>query len=182
VPFLLIPLLVLLAVIALMPLSLVLRYRASKARRLARGWVAVVNVVGAGLSSAFLLLAAAVTSFWVPNAFRSAALGLLAGCLLGLVGLWLSRWETTPRSLHFTPNRWLVLTLMLVVAGRVLYGFWRGFHSWRAALHGTTWIAAAGVAGSLAAGAVVLGYYLTYWAGVWRRFQRHKRTWSVVSP
>jgi hypothetical protein len=32
-----------------------------------------------------------------------------------------------------------------------------------------------GVAGSLAAGALVLGYYLSYWAGLWWLFRRHRR-------
>jgi hypothetical protein len=144
--------------------------------------VAVVNLVGVSLSAALLLMAAAVTSAWVPNAFTYTAAGLAGGGLLGLLGLWLSRWEVTPRSLHYTPNRWLVLVIMLVVTARVLYGFWRGWHTWRATVDGTSWLAASGVAGSLAAGAVVLGYYLSYWAGVWRRLKRHRRTWTVIEP
>jgi len=34
------------------------------------------------------------------------------------------------------------------------------------------WTAASGAAGSLAAGAVALGYYLVYWIGVRRRVER----------
>jgi len=34
-------------------------------------------------------------------------------------------------------------------------------------------VASFGVAGSLAAGAVVLGYYLSYWLGIRRRLRRH---------
>ena len=40
-------------------------------------------------------------------------------------------------------------------------------------MEGESWFVAAGVAGSMAAGAVVLGYYLTYWIGVRRRYRRH---------
>lgn len=164
-----------LGVIALMPLSLVLRYRAGTARRPARRWVAVINVVAVGISASLLLIVAAFTSLWVPVAFRYALLGLAGGCLLGLVGLWLSRWEATPRSLHVTPSRALVLAITLVVTARILYGFWRGWHAWHSTPGDTSWLAASGAAGSLAAGALVLGYYLTYWAGVWRRVSRHRR-------
>jgi hypothetical protein len=74
--------------------------------------------------------------------------------------------------LHYTPNRWLVLAITLVVTARVLYGFWRAWESWRAGLSEGSWFVAAGVAGSMAAGAVVLGYYLVYWIGVRRRLRR----------
>jgi hypothetical protein len=167
---------VVLAVIALVPLSLVLRYRASTARRLARGWVAVVNVVAVALSAALFLVVAAVTSFWVPEAFTYSLMGLAGGALLGMLGLASSRWETTPESLHYTPNRWLVLAIMLVVTSRMAYGLWRGWHTWHSVPGDTSWLAASGAAGSLAAGAVVLGYYLAYWTGLWHRVKRHRRT------
>ena len=122
-----------LALIALMPLSLVVRYRAGTARRPARRWVAAINLVAVGISSALLLMVAGVTSYWIPMAFRCALMGFLGGCLLGILGLWLSRWEETLRSLHYTPSRMLVLAITLVVTARLLYGFWR---SWpRLALH-----------------------------------------------
>jgi hypothetical protein len=158
--------------VALMPLSLVVRYRAGTARRLARGWLAVANVLGFALSAGLLLLVAAVTSAWVPDAFSSACIGLAGGVLLGLLGLWLTRWEHAPRSLHYTPNRWLVLAIMLVVTSRMAYGFWRSWHAWRSAADDTSWLASSGAAGSLAAGAVVLGYYLMYWTGLWRRMKQ----------
>jgi hypothetical protein len=168
-------LLVVVALPALIPLSIVLRYRAGTARRRARGWVATVNLVAIALSAGLFLAAAAVTSLWVPKAFLYGLLGLAGGWLLGLVGLALSRWEATPDSLHYTPNRWLVLALTLVVTSRMMYGFWRAWHAWRSTPDESSWLAASGAAGSLAAGAVVLGYYLAYWAGVRRRFARSHR-------
>lgn len=161
--------------IAMMPLSIVLRYRAGTARRQARGWVATINVLGVAISVALFLLVAAVTSLWVPKAFSYTLLGLAGGSLLGLLGLFSSRWEATPRSLHYTPNRWLVLAIMLVVTSRLIYGFWRGWHTLRSAPGDTSFLVAFGAAGSLAAGAVVLGYYLAYWTGLWYRLRRHKR-------
>jgi hypothetical protein len=167
-----------LAAIVLMPLALVLRYRAGTARRPARRWVTAINLVAVGISAALLLMVAGVTSYWIPVAFAYALVGLAVGCLLGLLGLSLSRWEETPRSLHYTPSRMLVLTITLIVTARLLYGFWRSWHAWHSTPGDASWLAASGAAGSLAAGALVLGYYLTYWAGVWRRIGRHLRTTS----
>jgi hypothetical protein len=160
---------VLLAAIALMPLSLVLRYRRGTARRRARGWVAGINFAGLMISAVLFLAVAAVTSIWVRDAFWYALTGFLGGCALGALGLWLTRWESAPGSLYYTPNRWLVLAITLVVTARIVYGFWRGWHTWRAGVDGTSWIAESGAAGAMAAGAVVLGYYFLYWMGVRRR-------------
>jgi hypothetical protein len=166
-------LLLLAAPILLFPLSLVLRYRAGTARRQARGWVVTLNLAALAISTSLFLLGAGVTGIWVPNALLYSVLGLLGGIALGIVGLWVSRWERAPQALHYTPNRWLVLAVTLLVTARILYGFWRGWHAWRHAPGDTSWLAAFGIAGSMAAGAVVLGYYLSYWAGVRRRLKAH---------
>jgi hypothetical protein len=160
--------------IALMPVALVLRYRTGTARRAARGWVVTTNFVGIALSTVIFMVGAAVTALWVPDAFRYSLIGLGVGCALGIAGLALSRWEAGPRGLMYTPNRWLVLSITLMVTARILFGFWRGWQTWRAGIEGTSLLVSAGVANSLAAGAVVLGYYLIYWAGVRRRLQRHR--------
>jgi hypothetical protein len=161
--------LVLLLAVALVlatPFLLYLRYRTGTMRRRGRKWVANVNLASLGLSAALLVWVAALTTFWVPHAFSYSLVGLLAGSLLGFLGLALTRWEATPRGLHYTPNRWLVLLVTLAVATRLLYGLWRIWHAWRAAGADHSWLAAAGVPGSMAVGAVVIGYYLTYFAGV----------------
>lgn len=176
-PLLILPLLAVLALfalVALIPFSIVQRYRLGTSRQRARGWLATINLAGLGLSAILFLTSAAVTTLWVPGALTYTAGGLAAGAVLGITGLWLTRWEPSPGALHYTPNRVLVLGVMLIVFARLLYGFWRGWHSWRAGLQGESWFVAAGVAGSMAAGAVVLGYYLTYWIGVRRRYRRHE--------
>jgi hypothetical protein len=170
VPFLL--LLVPVVVIALMPLILLQRYRAGTARRLARPWVATLQVVAVVVSAAFFLVTAAITSIWVPAALRSAGAGLAGGIVLGLAGLLLTRWEATPRSLHYTPNRWLVLVVTMVVSARVLYGFWRGWMTVQSAAGAGSFIDGFGIAGSLGAGATVLGYYLGYGIGLRLRIRR----------
>ena len=55
------------------------------------------------------------------------------------------------------------------VAARMLYGLWRIWHAWHTTGHDSSWLASAGIAGSMSVGAVVLGHYVTYFAGVlWR--------------
>ena len=167
---------VVLAAIVLMPLSLVQRYRAGTARRLARGWIVTLNLFAIVLSTMIFLASSAVTNIWIPGAFGHSAAGLAAGCVLGALGLALTRWEATAGSVYYTPNRWLVLGITLVVTVRVGYGVWRTWQAWRLGLEDPTWVAATGAAGSLAAGAIVLGYYLVYWVGVRRRLRRAQVT------
>ncbi len=174
-PLLILPILVVLLMIALIPFSLVQRYRVGTSRQRARGWLIGINVVGLSLSVILFLTSAAFTTIWVPGALTYTAAGLAGGCALGLIGLWLTHWEPSLDALHYTPNRLLVLGLTLTVTARLLYGFWRGWHVWRAGVTEGSWFASAGVAGSMAAGAVVLGYYLAYWLGVRHRFRLHGR-------
>jgi len=172
VPLLIVPVLVVLALVALIPLSLVQRYRMGTSRQRARGWLTAINVVGFGISVVLFLVSAVVSSFWVPDALRYTAAGLIAGFALGVIGLGLTRWEPGAGVLYYTPNRWLVLGITLVVTTRIAYGFWRGWNTWQAASGDASWLASAGIAGSMAAGAVVLGYYFAFWAGVRRRLKR----------
>lgn len=178
-PLLLVPLVLLgllVFMLVMLPLSLVLRFRASSTRRKAWGWMVSLNLFAAFLSSAVLLLTAAVTNAWIPNAFRNAAIGFLVGLALGVLGIALSRWESSHQGLHYTPNRWLILLLTTVVTARVLYGFWRAWNAFQTTPEGESWLAASGAAGSLGAGAIVLGYYLMYWAGLRRRLRSHENS------
>ncbi|MGI8890574.1 MAG: DUF1453 domain-containing protein [Chthoniobacterales bacterium] len=153
----------------LFPLLLVQRYRVGKARRKGRRWAARLGLILLTLSCFLFFIAAAFINFWAPRAVAFSLVGLGIGVLLGCVGLRLTRWEETPRGLFYTPNRWLILFLSLAVAARLLFATWKAWHTWR--VHGTdaSWIATAGVPGSLAVGAMVLGYYLSYNVGLDRR-------------
>jgi hypothetical protein len=162
-------------VLALMPLILLQRYRVGSARRLARPWAASLTLGAMVFSAVFFLFFAALTALWVPRAFTLAAAGLGAGVGLGAFGLWLTRWEPTPRTLHYTPNRWLVLLVTLVVSARMGYGLWRSWTAIGLGASGAGVVGAFGVAEAVGAGAIVIGYYLAYSAGVrWRigRWQR----------
>ncbi|MEO5742005.1 MAG: DUF1453 domain-containing protein, partial [Vicinamibacterales bacterium] len=126
-PLLLLVVLLPLVLIALTPLMLIQRYRVGTARRMARPWTATLNVVLMAFSAICFLAGAAVTAVWVPAAFTGAAAGVVLGACMGVVGVVLTRWEPTAATLHYTPNRWLVLVVTFVVSARVLYGLWRSW-------------------------------------------------------
>jgi hypothetical protein len=162
-------------VIALMPVLLIQRYRAGTLRRPARRWMVMLAVVSTGMSALFLLLSSAFTNIWVSDAFGDTALGLTAGCVLGIVGLLITKWEPTPRSLHYTPNRWMVLVITLLIAGRILFGLYRVGVAAESGMSGRDVAGAFGVAESLGAAGFVIGYYLAYHVGVIVRIRRWDR-------
>ena len=164
---------------AMVPFALVFRYYHGTRRRRARRWLARLNAGSLALSTTLFLITAAATSRWVPDALAFSSLGLACGAALGLLGLALTRWERAGRDLFYTPSRLLVLLVSLVVASRIAYSLWRGWHTWRAGAVESALLAAIGVGGSMAAGAVVLGYYLVYWFGM--NSQLRRRTGTAVS-
>ncbi|HUQ88849.1 MAG TPA: hypothetical protein VM096_14930 [Vicinamibacterales bacterium] len=174
-PLLLLVLLVPIIFIALLPFMLIQRYRAGKARRLARPWVATLNLAVMTFSAVCFLVSAAFTTIWIPKAFTDSAMGLAAGLVLGTLALAITRWEATPRTLHYTPNRWLVLLVTLLVTARILYGLFRSLAMAQSGLNGGDLVMAFGVPESLAAGATVIGYYLAYNAGLRWRIRRWQR-------
>lgn len=177
VPFILVAVFLgtLLLIALLFPLGVVQRYRVGTSRRRVRGWLALFNSLSLALSTSLLLATAVLTSLWEPRALPYVAAGLAAGALLGALGLAISRWEETPDGLYVTSKRWLVLSLILVVVARFAYGIWRAASTVLAGAGDDTWLASAGVPGSLAAGALIIGYSLVFWLGVRRRVERYRR-------
>ena len=181
-PILLLVLLLPLAIILLTPWLLSQRYRAGSARRPARKWMVLLAIVSTALSSVTLLASAAFTNIWVSYAFRDTALGLVVGCVLGLAGLALTRWEASIRTFHYTPHRVLVLFVTLIISARVVFGIYRTIEAARSGISGHDLIGAFGIAESLGAGAMVVGYYLAYNAGVlWKIRQWERRPLRPVS-
>src|SRR5436190_15561701 len=126
VPIILFALLVfvLLALAGVVLLSLALRYRAGTARRQSRRWVASLNVWMTSLSAVFFLSFTFLISFWLGTAFRFALIGMCFGAILGLLGLAMTRWESQPEGLVYTPSRWLAVLVTLAIAARFVYGWW----------------------------------------------------------
>ena len=175
VPVILLLVLLPIALVLLIPLLLVQRYRAGIARRPARLWMVTLALVSAVLSVVFFLVTAAFTTVWVPHAFRDAVVGLGIGAAGGSLALMLTKWEATPRSLHYTPNRWLVLILTLLVSARIVFGIYRSIAAARAGLNGGHLLTSFGVAESLGAAGVLIGYYLVYQSGLRWRIRRWQR-------
>ena len=163
---------VLLSFGSLVLLSLALRYRAGTARRQGRRWVASLNVWLTSFSALFFLCFTLAISFWVGSAFRFALIGMSCGGILGLLGLVLTRWEKRPDGLFYTPNRWLALLVILVIAARFAYGWWRAAHSGPSGEQHLL-VTASGTQLSLAVAAGLIGYYLVYSVGVRIRIARH---------
>lgn len=171
-PLLLIVLLVPVVVLVLTPLTLIQRYRMGKARRPARKWAARLGVFSFALSAVMLLIGAAFSNLWISHTLVYTAAGLAAGCVAGVIGLLSTTWEAGPRSLHYTPNRWIVLLITLLIAGRALFGFYRTARTAGAGMTGHSMVSAFGVPESFAVAAVVIGYYLAYNTGVLRQLRR----------
>jgi len=175
VPLLLLLLLLPLLVVAMTPFLLIQRYRAGSARREARPWLATLNIAVLAFSAVFFLGSAAFTTIWIPRSLSGALIGMAIGVVLGAFGSLLTRWEPAIRSLHYTPNRWLVLIVTLIVSARVAYGLFRSFEAARAGLSGHAVAGAFGVPESLAAGAIVIGYHLAFNLALRWRIARWQR-------
>jgi hypothetical protein len=175
VPLLIVALLLgaLLLPLVLLPISVIQRYRIGTARRPARAWVANLNIGGFVISAGVVVVTATITALWVPSALPVTAGALLMGSVLGIIGLSLSQWETRAGHVYFTPNRWLVGVLTLLVVARLAYGAWRTWQAWAAWGGQAGWFSSAAASGSLAAGALLIGYGLGFWSAVrWRIARR----------
>ena len=174
-PLLLVPV-VLLAMVMLwallLPLGLWQRYRRGRARRVAVPWAVRLNAWLLLASTGVFLLGAWLAGHWVEAALAHAATGVAAGVAVGIVGLWLTRFDVAPDGrLHYTPNRWLVLGLTLLVAGRIGFGLLQAMHWWDGAA--TDWLARQGTL--LAVAGLLLGHYLAYSLGLRRRITEARR-------
>jgi len=165
---------VLLAFGGVILLSLALRYRAGTARRQGRRWAATMNVWVTSFSAALFLCFTFLISFSLGPTLRFALIGMAVGAVLGLFGLILTRWESHPEGLFYTPSRWLALLIMLAIAARLVYGWWHGLH--HNALDQQHWfLSASGTQLSVAVAAGLIGYYLVYAIGVRIRITRHEK-------
>jgi hypothetical protein len=98
------------------------------------------------------------------------------GAILGLLGLALTRWESRPEGLFYTPSRWLAFLIVFAITARVVYGWWRATHPRSGVSGDQHWfITASGTELSLAVAAGLIGYYLVYSIGVRVKIARHEQ-------
>ena len=167
---------VLFALAGVVLLSLALRYRAGTARRQARRWVTTLNVWMTSFSAIFFLLFTLLLSIRAASAFRFALIGMAVGGILGVLGLTLTRWESRPEGLFYTPSRWLAFIIVFTIAARVLYGWWRATHPSSGGGGDQHWlITTSGMQLSLATASGLIGYYLVYSIGVRSLLARYEQ-------
>jgi hypothetical protein len=165
---------VLLAFGGVVLLSLALRYRAGTSRRQGRRWVATMNVWMTSFSAAFFLCFAFLISFWLGPSLPFALAGMGVGSFLGLIGLAVTRWESEPEGLFYTPSCWLALLVTMAIAARLVYGWWHAAHPGNGAEQ--HWLMTASASQiSIAVAAGLIGYYLIYAIGVRIRVTRHEQ-------
>lgn len=107
--------------------SIYRRVRRNIGRQPLRPRRAIVRLVILSLVSLMLLSVGVLLSVKILAAFGG---GLLAGALLGLLGLKLTRFETTEEGHFYIPDTRIGVALSVLLIGRVLYRM--------AVLHGTT--------------------------------------------
>ncbi|MFC7520214.1 DUF1453 family protein [Xanthomonas populi] len=162
----------------LFPLSLVQHFRIGTARRQARCWLLLINLVSAAISNVlFVIFALIAAAFW-PGAISHAAFGWTCGLALGVLALRLTRFERTQQGLFYRPNLWLVLALTGLVVVRVIAGLVQG---WRSNWQGVAWPTDGWLshAGLLGAAGVLLGYALAYATLLWWRWRGARLRGSV---
>jgi len=173
-PLLIIPLVIVVALgcwVLLLPVLLWQRYRLGRARQRALRWVVGFNFWALLVSSACFFSGMLLTEWWWPGAFGYAAGGYLIGGVLGVLGLRLCHFERTTQGVYYTPNRWIILGLTLLVAVRVALSAVELWRSWKgeetlALVPSVDHASLFGVAG------LVLGYYLVFTWGLRRRLVR----------
>lgn len=154
--------------VVLLPLSLFQRYRFGKARRRVQPWFVRANAWLLSVSALVFVLFAWAAGNWIDGALPDALAGLALGGLLGVLGLLLDRFEWTSLGVFRTPNRWLVLGLSLLVAGRIVLGLWLAWSD--APATGTPGWATRG--GLLGIGGLLVGYAWATAVGLRRRIAR----------
>ena len=154
--------------VVLLPLSIFQRYRFGKARRRVQPWFVRANAWLLAASAVVFLVFAWVAGQWFEGALLDAVLGLAVGGLVGALGLVLDRFEWTSQGIFRTPNRWLVLGLSLLVAGRIAMGLWLVWSDGPDAGM-SAWVTRGGLLGI---GGVLLGYATATAWGLRHRISR----------
>jgi len=81
------------------------------------------KIIGIVILSA-ISLALLIASQFLPKLLSGIGAGLAGGAVLGLVGLRLTKFETTAEGRFYTPDTRIGLALTLLFAGRLAYRFW----------------------------------------------------------
>lgn len=167
-------LLFVLLIIALMPFLLWQRYRLGKKRRKVWPWLNALNAWLVLVSALVFFTSAWLSGNWLPGALRMAALGFIAGLVLGAVNLQVSRRELLSDGYYLTPNALIVLAMTLLLALRIVLAIWQLFEhgsGWQGATRDSAWYLQP--ASLFAVGGLLIGHWFAWcW---WLRAQLRRR-------
>ncbi|HEY2273901.1 MAG TPA: hypothetical protein VGH61_00210 [Steroidobacteraceae bacterium] len=112
------------------------------------------------------------------------SVGLACGAALAYVGLRHTRFEVTPEGRFYTPHTYIGLAVTLLFLGRLLYRFVYLANGATGRFDADPSLAAAYQRSPLTLGifAVLLGYYLLFYAGVLLRTRAALRAANPLSP
>lgn len=100
------------------------------------------------------------------------ALGI--GVLVGLLAYMLSTWQNHRGIVYFHPNQRVTYGIVAITLLRVVYGLWRLWSAPDVPVVDRRWMTSVGIAGTLAAAALLSGYGLGFWGAVRLRIARLK--------
>lgn len=157
---------------ALIAWSIYRRTRRSIGRQKLRPGRVITRLVLLGIGVCFILLAGLLNPF-VLLGFGA---GIAGGVALGLVGLRLTKFETTVEGHFYTPDTRLGVAVSLLLTGRIIYRF--------AVLHDTNGAVAAGHPPPMGSpltffiAGLTIGYYIVYSIGLF--VHTHDKTPAIA--
>jgi hypothetical protein len=147
------------------------------ARHPGGAWASTVLAVSFLIAAAALLGATVELGRLAPKA-RPAVMGALGiGVLVGLLAFTLSTWQNHRGIVYFHPNQRVTLVITGLTMLRIAYGLWLLWSASGSVSVDRRWMASVGMAGTLAAAAVLTGYGLGFWGAVRARIAH----WKAIS-
>lgn len=160
--------------VCLVPLAVRQPYRVGVARQPQGAWAATLLVVSFSAAAVALMSTAAELGRLAAKA-QPAVLGALGiGVLLGLLAYMLSTWQNHRGVIYFHPNQRVTLVIASLAMLRVAYGVWRIWSASGGVTVDPRWMTSVGMAGTLAAAALLTGYGLGFWGAVRLRIAHWK--------
>lgn len=134
-----------------------------------------------------ILLVVSALLFQHPKLLAGIGGGAIGGFVLALIGLRLTKFETTPQGQFYTPNTIIGIGLAVLLVGRMIYRF---AAIYAASSSGGLASAAGGQPGmqpmqsplTLVFLGLLLGYYIAYYAGILIRCGRGKSAAIPKAP
>lgn len=161
----------------LVPLAARQAYRVGAARNPEGSWAATALVASFVVAAAALAGAGAELGRLAAKAQPAVMGALVIGVLVGLLAYTLSAWQNHRGVVYFHPNQRVTLVIASLTLLRVGYGLWRLYSAPGVPAVDRRWMTSVGIAGTLAAAALLTGYGLGFWGAVRVRIAR----WKAIS-